>query len=46
MIFNDKNRIKQIVINFVSNAIKFQENGVILVIISMFDGYLRLEVLD
>jgi len=45
-IFNDQNRIKQILINLVGNAIKFQNEGDIKIIVSMFHGYLRLEVLD
>ena len=45
-ILSDRNRINQLIINFVGNAIKFQDHGVIKVIMSIFQGFLRLEVLD
>ncbi|MFO0001529.1 MAG: ATP-binding protein [bacterium] len=32
--------------NLVSNAIKFQKSGEIYVLLSKFEGFLRLEVLD
>jgi len=43
---NDPNRIKQLLINFISNANKFTKNGIILVRIDEFDGCIRITVKD
>ena len=41
---NDPNRMKQLLINFISNANKFTKNGIILVRIDEFDGCIRITV--
>ena len=43
---NDPNRIKQLLINFISNSNKFTKNGIILVKFDEFDGFIRVVVED
>jgi len=43
---SDKNRIKQVLINFVGNSIKFTSKGYIEIGFAIFDGFLQFHVID
>ena len=45
-LFNDPNRIKQLLINFISNSNKFTENGLLIVKIEDFNENLSIIVQD
>ena len=43
-IFNDSGRLKQIVANMMSNALKFTENGFIMITVVMYDTCLGIVI--
>ena len=46
LVFADKNKVKQILINLVGNALKFTEEGGVTVRIHLYDGFVRVVVED
>jgi len=46
VIYNDKNKVYQILINIIENALKFTEKGSITVIFSITDDKICIEVMD